>query len=231
MVTVSVPEIIKPDRLKMSYEEYLYLAGESTIAEWVSGEVIRYMPPTDKHQDVSRFLSVLMDLFIGYFDLGILRYAPFEVKLWPDGPSREPDIFFVSKANVSKLSARRYSGGPDLVIEIISRASATEDRVRKFTEYERAGIREYWLVDPRPRQQQCDFYVLDPDQIYQPAAIDENGIYRSTVLPGFWLAIDWLWKVTMPNPQLALAEIMLSSEGLPAEARATFQALYNLLTP
>jgi Uma2 family endonuclease len=229
MVTVSVPEIIKPDRLKMSYEEYLHLAGESTIAEWVNGEVIRYVPPSDKHQDVSRFLSVLLDLFIRYFDLGILRYAPLEVKLWPDGPSREPDIFFVSKANLSNLSTRRYSGGPDLVIEIISRASVTEDRVRKFTEYEQAGVREYWLVDPRPRQQQCDFYVLDPDQIYQPAAIDENGIYRSTVLPGFWLAIDWLWKATMPNPQLALAEIMVSIEELPAEARATFQALYNLL--
>jgi Uma2 family endonuclease len=227
MVTVSVPEIIKPDRLKMSYEEYLRLAGESTITEWVNGEVIRYVPPTDKHQDVSRFLSVLLDLFIGYFDLGILRYAPFEVKLWPDGPSREPDIFFASKANLSNLSVRRYTGGPDLVIEIISRASAAEDRVRKFTEYEQAGVREYWLVDPRPRQQQCDFYVLDPDQIYQPAAIDESGIYRSTVLPGFWLSID----VTMPNPQLALAEIMLSIEELPAEARATFQSLYNLLTP
>jgi Uma2 family endonuclease len=187
------------------------------------------MPPLDRHQDLSRFLTVLFDAFIEFFDLGILRYAPLEVKLWPDGPAREPDIFFASRENLSKLTAQKFEGGPDLIVEIISTSSVTEDRVHKFAEYERAGVGEYWLIDPRPYQQQADFYVLGEDKIYRPALVDGDGIYRSTVLPNFWLKLDWLWQKELPNPQLALVEIMLSIEELSAEAKEAYQAMYKVL--
>jgi hypothetical protein len=105
----------------------------------------------------------------------------------------------------------------------------TEDRVHKFTEYEQADVREYWLIDPRPHQQQVDFYVLGEDQSYHPAPIDDDGIYHSTVIPNFWFNIEWLWQEELPNPQLALAEIMMSVDGLSDEAKDTYQAMYRLL--
>jgi Uma2 family endonuclease len=111
-----------PHRCKMSYEAYLDFAGDSEIVEWVEEEVVRYMPPTNQHQDLNRFLSTLLDLYIEFFKLGILRYAPFEVKLWSNGPSREPDILFVSTDNLPNLGEKRFNGGPDLIIEIISLA-------------------------------------------------------------------------------------------------------------
>lgn len=85
----------------MSYEEYLEIAVASRLVEWVDGEVILYIPPATKHQDLSRFLSTLLDTFIRFFDLGVLHSAPLEVKLWPDGPSQELDIFFVAKSGLS----------------------------------------------------------------------------------------------------------------------------------
>jgi Uma2 family endonuclease len=111
-----------PQRCKMSYEAYLDFAGDSEIVEWVEEEVVRYMPPTDRHQDLSGFLNTLLRLFTQFFKLGIVRSAPFEVKLWPNGPSREPDILFVSTANLPNLDEKRFNGGPDLIIEIISPA-------------------------------------------------------------------------------------------------------------
>ena len=219
----------KPTRLKMGYEEFLAWADEDTHAEWVDGEVIVHMPPVYMHQDIVVFLGSLLRSFVQFFNLGRIIVAPFEVKLWPNGPSREPDILFISTGNLSKLTPERFAGGPDLVIEIISPGSVAIDRVDKFSEYQQAGVREYWLIDPRPHQQQADFYRLGEDNLYHPAPIDEAGRYHSTILPGFWLKLDWLRQDPLPNPQLPLAEIMISLETLPAEVRQAYRALYEAL--
>ncbi|MBI1878479.1 MAG: Uma2 family endonuclease, partial [Chloroflexi bacterium] len=138
-------------------------------------------------------------------------------------------LICIAKENLSRLTAKNFEGGPDLLIEIISPGSVTEDRVHKFTEYEQAGVREYWIIDSRPHQQHADFYVLGEDKIYHAAPLDDLGVYRSAVLPYFWLNIDWLRQEPLPNPQLVLAEIMISIETLPTEAKETYQALRKLL--
>ncbi|NJN96852.1 MAG: Uma2 family endonuclease [Anaerolineales bacterium] len=230
MATAITIEALTPQRLKMSYEEYLESSDDARIVEWVNGEGIIYMPPLYPHQNIVSFLDGLLRLFIEFFYLGVLIPAPFEVKLWPGGPSREPDLVVVTKENLAGLTDRRFEGAPDLLIEIISPGSVTEDRVHKFTEYEQAGVQEYWVIDPRPHQQQADFYVLGEDKIYHAAPVDDQGVFRSTVLPHFWLQVDWLRQEQLPNPQLALAEIMVSIETLPAEIRETYQTLRKLLT-
>jgi len=223
-------EKIAPQRRKMSYEEYLKFAGDTQIVEWVAEEAISYMPPTDTHQDLSGFLSTLLQLFVQFFELGVLRYAPFEVKLWSEGPAREPDILFIANKNLVNLGERRFAGAPDLIIEIISPSSAGEDRGRKFTQYEQAGVREYWLIDPRPRQQQADFYVLGSDGNYHTVPLTTEGRYQSLVLTNFWLDLDWLGQDALPNPQRAFAEIMVSIEGLPPEVKTIYQALLSYLS-
>jgi Uma2 family endonuclease len=213
----------------MSYDEYRRQATDDKIMEWVEGETLIYMPPVYKHQTLTGFLYELLHGFIRFFDLGVLILAPFEVKLWPDGPSREPDLIFISHHNLPNLTEEQFQGGPDLIVEIISPHSVTEDRVRKFNQYEQAGVREYWLIDPRPRQQQADFYLLGADKNYHPAPLDEEGCYRSTVLPNFWLRLDWLWQTKLPDPQLALAKIVLSIPGVSPEVTTTYQAVAKLL--
>ena len=233
METIDILEAVEktaPQRRKMSYQTYLDVASESKVVEWVEGEVINYMPPTMIHQDISGFLYYLLVSFTQFFKLGKVQQAPFEVKLWPDGPSREPDILFISAENLPKLDDKRFNGGPDLLIEIISPSSASEDRVRKFTQYEQAGVREYWLIDPRPRQQQADFYLLGQDGLYQSAPITDDGRYHSVVLSGFWLNLEWLWSRQLPNPQLAFAEIMVSNETLLPEVKTIYQALFEHLS-
>ncbi len=61
------------------------------------------------------------------------------------------------------------------------------DRGDKFCEYQNAGAREYWLIDPRPGRQRTDFWVLGEDGRYNPPAPDAEAVYRARALPGFWL--------------------------------------------
>ena len=128
-------------RVPMSYEAYLSYE-ESVRSEWVDGEVVVYMPPKAEHQRILAFLERLLALFVNLKGLGEVNLAPFEVKLWEEGPSREPDIFFVSQTSLSKFSPERFSGAPELVVEVISPGSLLIDRDVKFREYEQAGVKE-----------------------------------------------------------------------------------------
>ncbi len=229
MTLIEQPSRVAPRRRKMSYDAYLEMAGENEIVEWKDGEVISYMPPLYRHQDIVRFLTALLDGFARIFKLGVVCFAPLEVKLWADGPSREPDIFFIAQENCVYLTDKRYEGGPDLVVEVISPGSVATDRVEKFREYEQARVREYWLVDPRPHQEQAEFYVLGEDGTYYPGVIGENGRYHATLLPHFWLDVVWLRQPHLPNPQRALAEIMITVPGLPDDLRNAYQTIYQAL--
>ncbi|MBI3362158.1 MAG: Uma2 family endonuclease, partial [Chloroflexi bacterium] len=91
-----------------------------------------------------------------------------------------------------RLTSERVAGPPDLIIEVVSDDSVHRDRVDKFDEFEAGGVPEYWVVDYRESRRRADFYQLDRRGQYQRAAIGEDGIYRSAVLPGFWLKADWL---------------------------------------
>jgi len=223
-------EALAPQRLRMSYEAYLKRVPDSRIMEWVEGEVIIYMPPLHQHQLLITLLDRLLGSYVQFFNLGSLILAPYEVKLWPDGPSREPDLFFVANKGQARLTASRCDGAPDLIIEIISPGSVTEDRVHKFLEYERAGVREYWVIDPRPYQQQADFFILSKGKEFHPAPLDDTGSFRSTILPDFRFKLGWLWQEEALNSQLALAEIMMSNETLPADVKQAYATIHRTLT-
>lgn len=210
MTLVKTPERVEKDqeqRISMSYEQFLTELDEDVHAEWIDGETIIFMPPTRKHQAVVRFLVTLLSTFVDFFQLGEVLVAPFEMKATPDGNAREPDILFIAQTNLARLSDKKLEGPADLLIEIISPESAARDRSDKFYEYQDAGVREYWLFDPRPRRERADFWVLDDNGLYRPVPLDK-GIYRSTILPDFWLNTKWLEQDELPDPLSALARIV-----------------------
>lgn len=74
--------------------------------------------------------------------------APFDVKL-KDCPLTivQPDLLVV--CDKDKLDGKRCNGAPDFIIEIVSPNNAADDYIRKLYYYKNAGVREYWIVDPR----------------------------------------------------------------------------------
>lgn len=180
---------------KLTYEEFLEWLDEDIRAEWVDGEVILMSPISGDHQDLGLFLLPLVKIFVEARQLGVVRYEPFQMKTGPDLPGRSPDLLFVANANLSRLKSSVLEGPADLVVEIISPDS--RDRGEKFYEYEQGGVREYWLLD-RLRKR-GEFNQLGEDRLYHLAPIGEDGIFRSAVLPGFWLKVDWLWQESLPT--------------------------------
>ncbi|MDW8104696.1 MAG: Uma2 family endonuclease, partial [Armatimonadota bacterium] len=111
--------------------------------------------------------------------------------------SRSPDILFVSHANLQRLKETYLDGAADLVVEVISPESRARDRGEKFYEYEEAGVREYWLIDPERKQ--AEFYQLGADGVYRTVLSGSSGEYRSAVLEGLWLRVEWLWQKPKPT--------------------------------
>ncbi|HAF70311.1 MAG: hypothetical protein XD60_1498 [Acetothermia bacterium 64_32] len=192
---------------KLTYEEFLEWCDEDTWAEWVNGEVIVLTPASMRHQLIKKFLTSVLDAYVQQHDLGVVLDAPFQMKTGPELPGREPDILFVAKENLGRLKENYLDGPADLVIEIVSPESRLRDRGEKFAEYELGGVREYWLIDPDRKE--ADFYLRDERGRFRLREADPAGVYRSEVLPGFWLKVDWLWQEPLPPVLEVLRELGL----------------------
>jgi Uma2 family endonuclease len=191
----------------MTYEAFLAWADEDTWAEWVNGEVIVLTPASNKHQDLAGFLTALVRHFAEARQVGVVRFAPFQMKTAPNLPGREPDILFIAREHLERLRDAYLDGPADLVVEIISRDSRARDRGDKFYEYEQGGVQEYWLLDYLRRQ--AEFYQLGADGIYRQAPLSADGSYHSAVLQGLWLKVEWLWQEPLPPLMSVLREWQL----------------------
>jgi Uma2 family endonuclease len=209
-------------RIAMSYAEWLIAFDDSTHTEWVNGEAIVFRSPKTIHQQSVDFLQAVIRLYAELFRLGTVISSPFEMLVHEGGNAREPDLLFIARENLARLTRDRLNGPADLVVEVILQESTGRDRGEKFYEYQEGGVREYWIVDPRPGKERIDWYVLQHDGRYQAVLPDNSGRFRSAVLPGFWLQAEWLREGQIPDLLVALAEIRwLSSEA----ARALVELL------
>ena len=147
----------------------------------------------------------VLGLFVEIHNLGEVVQAGYAMKLEAQRRGREPDLVFVSKENAKILKQKYLDGAADIAVEIVSPESVERDRQTKFAEYETAGIKEYWLIDPERRQ--AEFYRLNADGFYQRTLVPD-GIFRSEVLPTFHLRVEWLWQEPLPT-LAALKELNL----------------------
>lgn len=118
----------------------------------------------------------------------------------------EPDLLFIAKEHLDRLTEAYLDGPADLVVGIVSPESGPRDRGEKYYEYEAAGVREYWLIDPD--RQQAEFYRLNQEK-KRYELIPPEGVYRSQVVPGFWLKVSWLWQRPLPRVLDVLRELKL----------------------
>lgn len=196
----------RPRRLDlphMTYVQFLDSHFENPHVEWVKGEVVMMSPVSDEHQAIRGFLFTLLHHFIEAHDLGRLLDDPFQMKTAAGLPGRAPDLQFIANRNLGRLKKNHLQGPADLVVEIISPGSRGTDRGDKFYEYEKGGVKEYWLIDPERKR--AEFYRLGRDKQYHLIeAVD--GVFRSVVLRGLWLRIDWCWQHPKPKLMKVLKE-------------------------
>ena len=178
----------------------LFAAGEGRY-EWVEGSLNIVEPTSFEHADEGGFLYSVMRNYAEEEGAGQVVPDQFAQRL-DDKTVRVPDVAFFKKDNLGKIKPTHSEGGADLVIEIVSPDSRVRDTEEKYREYERAGVEEYWIVDPERRQ--ADFYRLH-DGAYERVLPDAGGKVHSSTLRGFFLRVDWLWN--RPKLKDALREL------------------------
>ncbi len=126
----------------------IYSLPEGTRAELIDGQIYYMAPPTRIHQKISGALYSIIYQYIQSHKGNCEVYAaPFAVFLNKDTQNYvEPDISVICDTN--KLNDKGCSGAPDWIIEIVSPSSIQMDYMLKLFRYRRAGVREYWIVDP-----------------------------------------------------------------------------------
>ena len=127
---------------------------ESERIELIDGEAVMMAPPSRMHQKISFEIGRQIGNYLEGKKCEVYL-APFGVRLFEqDGDTPEdvdtmvePDISVV--CDNSKLDHLGCKGAPDMVIEVLSPSSLRHDCLVKLGLYQRAGVREYWIVDPR----------------------------------------------------------------------------------
>ena len=132
---------------------------ENERIEIIDGEAVMMAPPSSVHQEI---VAELTRQFGNYLEGKRCKVypAPFGVRLFErDGEAPEdvdtmvePDLSVV--CDRSKIDKYGCKGAPDLVVEILSPSSLRHDRFVKLGLYQRAGVREYWIVNPAEKSVQ-----------------------------------------------------------------------------
>jgi len=134
-----------------TYEAYLALPEDGNRYEIIEGELYVTPPPIEGHQYSSGELFFAMFSFIRAHRLGILYHPPFEVHLSATTRPVQPDLTFIRTENKPTFSMNYFEGVPDLVVEIFSPSTHRIDQTIKYDAYQKAGVAEYWMVDPLAR--------------------------------------------------------------------------------
>jgi len=179
-----------PRQGEWTEEDYYKLPETNEIIELSEGRLIISPAPAPKHQTTLGRLYVLIFNHVSQNNSGVVIPSPIDVRLWK-GKIRHPDIAFMSKEHKKRITAKRW-GIPDLVVEIISKGNKNQDRIEKFSEYQMAGIPEYWIVDPY--QQTIEVFTLGNKAYILFGKWGIGEIACSKLLAGFQVTIDSVFE-------------------------------------
>lgn len=162
---------------------FRYFRGDETTRpqELIYGVVREPPAPFPYHQGVVTHLTSAMHVHVREHELGSVYVSPIDVVL---DEARalvlQPDIIFIA-ATRREIVRDRVWGAPDLVVEVLSSATARRDRTEKLGWYRQYGVRECWLVDPTD---EC-VDVVNCTMPDEGARFAGAQVIRSRVLPSF----------------------------------------------
>ena len=167
--------------------DYLSLP-EGERVELLRGRLIMMSPaPTPRHQHITGQLWRVFDDLANRHG-GIALISPVDVVLL-QRTIAQPDVVYLRPEN-KHLVAERIKGSPDLLVEIVSPSSRKADRVEKLDLYAKAGVAEYWIVDPDSHI--IEFHTLDGES-YRVVAHD-SGEYQSPQFAEVAIDLTAFWR-------------------------------------
>jgi len=180
-----------PPQGQWTEADYFHLPDTNRYLELSEGELLMPPHPTRSHQAAVQEFYVRLRAFVEAHNRGEVYIAPLPVRLWP-GKIREPDVLFMAREHADRMGEQAF-GPPDLVVEVLSPHTRYTDRMEKSTEYARAGIPEYWILDPEART--AEVFVLQAGAYELLGKWRSGEIAQSALLQGFQVAVDGLFAI------------------------------------
>jgi Uma2 family endonuclease len=155
---------------RYTYADYLTWLDDKR-RELINGFIHLMSAPNSFHARITHLTS----LFIGSFvrnNKGKCRvfHAPFDVRLPLDNEKADDKIYNVVQPDIcvvcdlSKIDSKGCIGAPDLIVEVLSPSTLKYDLNFKFNLYEKSGVKEYWVVNPKAKT--VNVFLLQPDGTY-----------------------------------------------------------------
>lgn len=147
--------------------------------------------PSIYHQIISGRLEFQLRSFVAGQNLGLILDAPVDVCLG-EAETYQPDILFIAKERMEIVEPARINGAPDLVVEILSPATAYYDLRKKFKVYERYGVKEHWIVDPEDKSVQV--FIHQDGKLVLDQEAGAAGEVSSRLLSGFTVRLAGIFE-------------------------------------
>lgn len=172
---------------KYTFADYLTWS-ENERWEIIDGVPNMQSAPTWQHQAISRELLTQFNSFLKDKPCQVFA-SPFDLRI-PETNEKDEETTFVVQPDIlvvcdnAGLKGTGYYGTPTLVIEISSPSTARSDKVWKFNRYEKAGVKEYWIVEPDGKF--ISVFTLQANNRYgRPESYTETDRVEVSVFPGF----------------------------------------------
>ena len=181
------------EEIRYNYSDYLEW-DDDVRYELIDGVPYLMAAPSQKHQELSGELFRQLSNWLRGKRCKVF-HAAFDVRLNAksyDNIVVQPDLLVVCDRR--KLDGRSCVGAPDMIIEILSPTNARHDEFVKFGLYQKAGVREYWIVDPESKT--VSVHIL------------ENGRYYTDV----YLAEDTVPVYVLEGCEINLADVFAEDE-------------------
>ncbi len=180
--------------VKLTYDDFVLFPDDGRRHELIDGEHYVTSSPNTRHQQISLNLVLAIGGWLEAHPIGRIFHAPYDV-VFSNFDVVEPDVLYLSHERASAVITPQHArGAPELVVEIGSPGTRRRDETIKRRLYERAGVSEYWVVDPD----------VDVVRIYRRAgetfgkvvelSREANDVLTTPLLPGLELLLSRIFS-------------------------------------
>jgi Uma2 family endonuclease len=188
----------------LTFDDFCLLVKGGQKADLINGVIYMASPDNTDANKLFIWLLRLLGDFVEEKGLGEVYGSRVAFRLGEgDGP--EPDIAYVRKERLHLVRRGYVDGPPDLAIEIVSPESVERDYEDKRTQYQQAGVAEYWIIDEM--EQKVTLLRLGRGRRYREVR-PRSGELHSQAVPGFWLRPEWLWQDPRPRKTEVLNQLL-----------------------
>jgi Uma2 family endonuclease len=183
--------MLTAEKKKFTKEDYQSL-DDGAAFQLINADLILSPSPIADHKKILLNLVIQIKSYMAQCnDRGELLIAPLDVH-FDEENIFQPDLFYIKEDRKVELIQDFIYGAPDLIIEILSPATAYYDLRQKKDVYERYGVNEYIIIDPI--QLNGEIYGLKNGQLLLRQKASKSEVLRSGLLKGLKIDLHRLFK-------------------------------------